>query len=113
MFIDDCIKGTELIMNSEINEPINLGSSELVTINQLVDIAEDIAGIRLKRKYDLNAPKGVNGRNSDNTRILETLGWEPSIRLRDGLEKTYRWIEKQMVEETSSQDSELLEVIRG
>jgi GDP-D-mannose 3',5'-epimerase len=96
MFIDDCVKGTQMITESEIDEPINLGSSELVTINQLVDIAEDIAGIRLKRTYDLSAPKGVNGRNSDNTMILEHLGWEPSIRLRDGLEKTYNWIENEI-----------------
>jgi GDP-D-mannose 3',5'-epimerase len=96
MYIDDCVKGTEMIMESEIDEPINLGSSELVTINQLVDIVEDIAGIKLKRTYDLEAPKGVNGRNSDNTLIEEKLGWEPSIRLRDGMERTYRWIEQEM-----------------
>ena len=96
MYIDDCVKGTQDIMESEIDEPINLGSSELVTINQLVDIAEEIAGITLKRTYDLSAPKGVNGRNSDNTMILEKLGWEPSIKLRDGLERTYRWIEQQI-----------------
>ena len=97
MYIDDCIKGTQMLVESEIDEPINIGSSELVTINQLVDIAEEIAGIKLKRYYNLNAPKGVNGRNSDNTLILEKLGWEPSIRLRDGLEKTYRWIEEQIM----------------
>ncbi|MGA7156583.1 MAG: NAD-dependent epimerase/dehydratase family protein [Acidobacteriaceae bacterium] len=96
MYIDDCVKGTELIMESEIDEPINLGSSELVTINQLVDIVEEIAGIKLKRTYDLSAPKGVNGRNSDNTMILKELGWEPSIRLRDGMERTYRWIENEI-----------------
>jgi GDP-D-mannose 3',5'-epimerase len=96
MYIDDCLKGTLAILESEIREPINLGSSELVTINQLVDIVEDIAGIRLERRYKLNAPKGVNGRNSDNTKIKQYLGWEPSIRLRDGLEKTYAWIETQM-----------------
>jgi len=96
MYIDDCVKGTQLIAASKIDEPINLGSSELVTINQLVDIAEDIGGVKLKRHYNLDAPKGVNGRNSDNTLILEKLGWEPSIRLRDGLEKTYRWIEEQI-----------------
>ena len=96
MYIDDCVKGTELITESEIDEPINLGSSELVTINQLVDIVEDIAGIKLKRTYNLSAPKGVNGRNSDNTMILEKLGWEPSIKLRDGLERTYRWIEQEI-----------------
>lgn len=100
MYIDDCVKGTQMIMASDIDEPINLGSSEMVTINQLVDIAEDIAGIKLKRHYDLSAPKGVNGRNSDNTMIQERLGWEPSLRLRDGLEQTYRWIEKQIEAET-------------
>jgi nucleoside-diphosphate-sugar epimerase len=92
MYIDDCVKGTQNIIHSEIIEPINLGSDELVTINQLVDIVEDIAGIKLERQYNLDAPKGVNGRNSDNTMILEQLGWEPSIRLREGMEKTYAWI---------------------
>ena len=92
MYIDDCLKGIDLIMESEILEPINLGSSEAVTINQLVDLAEEIAGIKLKRKYDLSAPKGVNGRNSDNTRIQQLLHWEPNTPLRTGLEKTYRWI---------------------
>jgi GDP-D-mannose 3', 5'-epimerase len=92
MYIDDCVKGTLSLSDSDVTDPINIGSSELVTINQLVDIAEDIGGVRLERKYKLNAPKGVNGRNSDNSRILSELGWEPSIRLRDGMEKTYRWI---------------------
>jgi GDP-D-mannose 3',5'-epimerase len=96
MYIDDCIKGVVDLYESEILEPINLGSSELVTINQLVDIAEDIAGVKLERKYNLSAPKGVNGRNSDNTLIQKLLGWEPSIRLRDGMEKTMAWIEEQM-----------------
>jgi nucleoside-diphosphate-sugar epimerase len=93
MYIDDCVQGTQMIMESNIDEPINLGSSELVTINQLVDIVEDIAGVKLERKYNLSAPKGVNGRNSDNTMILDRLGWEPSTRLREGMETTYRWIE--------------------
>jgi GDP-D-mannose 3', 5'-epimerase len=92
MYIDDCLKGIQLIMDSGILEPINLGSSEAVTINQLVDIVEGIAGIKLKRKYDLSAPKGVNGRNSDNTLIQKYLNWEPGISLRAGLEKTYAWI---------------------
>jgi GDP-D-mannose 3', 5'-epimerase len=92
MYIDDCIKGVDLIMESDILDAINLGSREAVTINQLVDITEGIAGIKLKRKYDLNAPKGVNGRNSDNTLIQKLLGWEPSTTLREGMEKTYRWI---------------------
>ncbi len=69
---------------------------KIVTINQLVDIVEEIAGVSLKRNYDLSAPKGVNGRNSDNSKILARLGWEPSTRLRDGMEETYRWIEREM-----------------
>ena len=92
MFIDDCLKGMQMIMDSDIVEPINLGSSELVTINQLVDIVEDIAGVKLKRCYNLSAPKGVNGRNSDNTLIKKLLHWEPNTKLHDGLEKTYAWI---------------------
>ena len=92
MYISDCLKGTLAITDSNILEPINLGSSELVTINQLVDIVEQIAGITVKRRYKLDAPKGVNGRNSDNTKIRQYLGWEPSVTLRDGLEQTYRWI---------------------
>lgn len=97
MYIDDCLYGTKAIAESEIHEPINLGSSELVTIDQLVDIVEDIAGLKLERHYQLDAPKGVNGRNSDNTKIMEYLGWEPSIRLRDGMAKTYEWIESEML----------------
>ena len=96
MYIDDCLKGTIDILHSDITEVLNLGSSELVSINQLVDIVEDIAGIKVERRYNLSAPKGVNGRNSDNTRILELMKWEPRIRLRDGLEKTYAWIYDQM-----------------
>jgi GDP-D-mannose 3', 5'-epimerase len=96
MYIDDCLKGTQTIMHSEILEPINLGSNEVVTINGLVDMVEDIAGIKLTRNYNLKAPKGVNGRNSDNTLIKHYLGWEPSIRLRDGMEQTYKWIYDQM-----------------
>jgi len=92
MYIDDCTEGVQKIMDSGILEPINLGSSEMVSINQLVDIVEDIANIKLKRIYDLDAPKGVMGRNSDNTLIKKYLGWEPGIPLRQGLEKTYAWI---------------------
>ena len=97
MYIEDCIKGILDIMYSDIEEPINLGSSEMVSINQLVDIAEDIAGYKLTRKYDPDAPKGVRGRNSDNTLISKYLGWEPSIPLRDGLKETYKWIREQMI----------------
>lgn len=92
MYIDDCLKGTQMITDSDIVEPLNLGSDELTTINGLVGIVEEIAGIKLKRNYNLDAPKGVNGRNSDNTCILADLGWAPSISLRDGMERTYKWI---------------------
>jgi nucleoside-diphosphate-sugar epimerase len=92
MYIDDCVKGINMIMHNDVLEPINLGSDELVTINGLVDMVQDIAGIKLDRQHNLNAPKGVNGRNSDNTLIKEYLNWAPSIRLRDGMERTYKWI---------------------
>ena len=92
MYADDCIKGIQLITDSEILEPINLGSTEAVSINQLVDIVEGIAGVKLKRNYDLSAPKGVNGRNSENTLIKNYLNWEPDTTLQAGLEKTYAWI---------------------
>src|ERR1700722_16021953 len=95
MYIDDCLQGIQKIMNSNILEPINLGSSEAVSINQLVDMVEGIAQIKLKRNYDLTAPQGVNGRNSDNTLIKKYLGWEPCIPLQTGMEKTYAWIHDQ------------------
>ena len=96
MYIDDCLIGTQKIMDSDIVDPLNLGSDRLVTINGLVDIVERIAGVRLHRRYKLDAPKGVRGRNSDNTLIKATLGWAPEITLEDGLERTYRWIYDQM-----------------
>jgi nucleoside-diphosphate-sugar epimerase len=97
MYIDDCVLGIQKIMPSAaVTMPVNLGSSEMVTINQLVDLAEAIAGLKLKRHYNLKAPKGVNGRNSDNTLIQKLLGWEPSLSLQSGLEKTYRWIHDQI-----------------
>jgi GDP-D-mannose 3', 5'-epimerase len=96
MYIDDCVYGTQAIMSSGIEYPINLGSSELVSINRLVDIVSEIAGITVERRHDLTAPQGVRGRNSDNTLIRKELGWEPSIRLQDGLERTYRWIYDQL-----------------
>jgi nucleoside-diphosphate-sugar epimerase len=95
MYITDCLKGIQTLTNSDFLEPINLGSSELVSINELVSIAEDIAGIRLDRKYNLDAPKGVRGRNSDNTLIKKVFNWEPDTRLRDGMAKTYEWIEQE------------------
>lgn len=96
MYIDDCVYGTQALMASDVCEPINLGSDELVTINQLVDIVEQIANVKLKRYYNRNAPNGVRGRNSDNTLICEKLGWAPSIPLQEGLQQTYRWIYDQM-----------------
>lgn len=96
-YIDDCVYGIDRIMHCEelIATPINLGSSELVSINELVDIVEEIAGVQLRRVYDLDAPRGVAGRNSDNTFIEQILGWEPSTPLREGMRKTYAWIEQQ------------------
>jgi nucleoside-diphosphate-sugar epimerase len=92
-YIDDCLHGTQAIMASpDITFPINLGSSEKVSINQLVDLVEDIAGYRLERSYNLSAPKGVNGRNSDNALITKMLNWAPSTPLRAGMEQTYGWI---------------------
>jgi nucleoside-diphosphate-sugar epimerase len=97
MYIDDCTQGIDYIMHSDqLNAvPINLGSSEMVSINQLTSIAEEIGGVKLKRTYDLSAPKGVNGRNSDNTMIQRILGWQPNTPLNKGLAKTYGWISEQ------------------
>lgn len=95
MYIDDCIEGLKRILASDVHEPINLGSDQLVTINGLVDIVEGIAGVSLDRTYNTDAPKGVNGRNSDNDLIRERLGWAPETTLQDGLEKTYAWILEQ------------------
>jgi nucleoside-diphosphate-sugar epimerase len=95
-YIDDCLEGTLRLMDSGVAEPLNVGSEQLVTINRLVDIVEGIAGVRLKRRYKLDAPKGVRGRNSDNTRITQQLGWAPTISLEDGMRKTYSWILEQM-----------------
>ncbi|MDB4916603.1 MAG: dependent epimerase/dehydratase family protein [Gemmatimonadetes bacterium] len=94
-WIDDCVTGTQMMLHSEVEDALNIGSSELVTINQLVDLAERFAGIQLERRYNLSAPKGVNGRNSDNTLIMQRLGWAPSTSLQDGLARTYEWIERE------------------
>ena len=95
-YIDDCLEGTLRLMESGVSEPLNVGSDQLVTINQLVDIVEGLAGVRLKRRYKLDAPKGVRGRNSDNTLVKSRLGWAPSVRLEDGMRQTYEWIHGQM-----------------
>ncbi|MEU1402304.1 NAD-dependent epimerase/dehydratase family protein [Streptomyces sp. NPDC005728] len=96
MYIDDCLHGTQMITRGDSGEPVNLGSSELVTINQLVDLVEEIAGIRCERSYRRDAPQGVRGRNSDNTLIRDIHGWEPSISLASGLERTYAWVYDQV-----------------
>jgi GDP-D-mannose 3',5'-epimerase len=96
MYVDDCVKGTMMVTAGGSTVPVNVGSSELVSINQMVDIIEQIAGITVKRNYNLDAPKGVRGRNSDNTLIKEIYGWEPSISLANGLQLTYRWIFDQL-----------------
>ncbi len=98
MYIDDCVKGIDLIMHCDelVATPINLGSSELVAINELLTKIEKIAGVSLSRKYDLDAPRGVAGRNSDNAFIQQVLGWEPSTSLDEGLSITYKWIVEQI-----------------
>jgi nucleoside-diphosphate-sugar epimerase len=101
-YVDDCVKGTIALMRSDYREPLNIGSSELVTINDLYSLAMEFAGLDLRRKHLLDAPKGVNGRNSDNTMILKALGWAPSTSLREGLRKTYNWIESQMVSQSAT-----------
>jgi GDP-D-mannose 3', 5'-epimerase len=104
MFIDDCVQGTLLLMESGVTEPLNIGSDRLVTINEVVSIVEDIAGLKVRRRYDRTAPQGVRGRNSDNTLVRAQLGWEPTTSLEQGLEQTYRWIYDQMsAEERASQ----------
>lgn len=91
-YIDDCVEGTRRLMASDMTDPVNIGSDEMVTVDQLVSIVEDIAGVRLRRRYRLDAPKGVRGRNSDNTLVKAKLGWAPTVPLREGMEKTFSWI---------------------
>src|SRR5215208_6574026 len=97
-YIDDCLRGTELLMQSDFVEPLNIGSDEMVSIDQLVDIVEAIAGVKLVRRYNLDAPKGVRGRNSDNTLVSRVLGWVPTTPLQRGMEKTYAWVYEQVKE---------------
>ena len=99
MYIDDCITGLDKLMESDFSDPINLGRSELVSINQLIDIISEIAGVEVEREHNLDAPQGVRGRNSDNSLILEKLNWEPEVDLKTGLAKTYSWIEEQIERE--------------
>lgn len=92
MYVDDCVEGLIRLMHSGYREPLNLGTDRLVTINELVDLVSGIAGKRLHKRHDLSKPQGVRGRNSDNSRLRQVLGWEPSISLEQGLEATYKWI---------------------
>jgi GDP-D-mannose 3', 5'-epimerase len=97
-YISDCIRGSKTLLDSSRTDPVNLGSTELVTINQLIDLVEEIAGIEVSRNYDLSAPQGVRGRNSDNTQLRAEIGWEPSVPLGDGMAQTYRWIYDQLAQ---------------
>jgi nucleoside-diphosphate-sugar epimerase len=99
MDIEDCLDGSLMLMESDFADPINIGSSQSVSINRLVDIVEDIAGIKLERRYDLDAPKGVNGRNSDNALILDKFHWEPRRSLASGMRTLYQWIYDRLLEE--------------
>jgi nucleoside-diphosphate-sugar epimerase len=101
--ISDCLFGTKALMRSDYREPLNIGSSEMVSIDQLVTIVERLAGVQLQRRYDTSAPKGVNGRNSDNTCIQSALGWAPGVPLAEGMEETYRWIHGQIASGTGVQ----------
>jgi GDP-D-mannose 3',5'-epimerase len=98
-FVDDCIEGTILLMESEVKEPINIGSNEMVSINDLGKMVKKIAKVELENEYNLSAPKGVRGRNSDNTKIVNLLNWQPKVSLQEGLLKTYNWIEEQVIAE--------------
>ena len=95
-YVDDCVEGIYRLMHSDIHEPINIGSDQLVTINEFIDIVSKIAGKKIKKRYDLTKPQGARGRNSDNTKIKKLLGWEPSVPLEEGVKQTYFWIEKQI-----------------
>jgi GDP-D-mannose 3',5'-epimerase len=98
MYVDDCVEGIYRIMHSDYPHPLNLGTDELVTVNQLVDLVAETAGKHILKRHDLSKPQGVRGRNSDNTKLRQVLGWEPQITLREGLAPTYRWIEAKLRE---------------
>ncbi|MDB4907214.1 MAG: NAD-dependent epimerase/dehydratase [Gemmatimonadetes bacterium] len=95
-YIDDCVEGIYRLMRSDFREPLNLGQDRMISINELVDMVSSVAGKTVKREHNLNAPQGVRGRNSDNTRLRQVLGWEPEVTLEDGLARTYEWIRSQM-----------------
>jgi nucleoside-diphosphate-sugar epimerase len=96
MYVDDCVEGMLRLMSSDYRDPLNLGTDRLITINELVALVAKIAGKRLAGRHDLTKPQGVRGRNSDNRRLIQALGWEPSVSLEDGLPVTYRWIENEL-----------------
>jgi len=96
MYIDDCVEGIHRLLESDYPHPLNIGSEELVTVDQLVDLVAEIAGKRIGKRHDTSRPQGVRGRNSDNSRLRGVLGWEPRIRLNEGLVPTYRWIESEL-----------------
>ena len=102
MYISDCIEGTKKIFNSSLKDPYNVGSSEQVSINQLIETIEEIADYKVTKKYLLDKPKGVRGRSSDNTKIIKNLNWSPNLSLKEGLKLTYSWISNEM---TSGENS--------
>ena len=102
LYIDDCVQGTQTVFNKSYNEPLNVGSEEQVSINQMINIIEDIADYKVKKNYQLDKPKGVRGRSSDNSLVTEKIGWKPSYTLKQGLEKTYKWIYEQMTSNKSN-----------
>jgi nucleoside-diphosphate-sugar epimerase len=106
MYVDDCVEGIVRLMHSNHREPLNMGRDEMVTINELVDTVAEISGKTITRNHDLTKPQGVRGRNSDNTRLREVLGWEPSTSLRDGLQPTYHWIESELRQDGRLPDGE-------
>ena len=97
LYIDDCIDGTLKLFNSDFRAPLNIGSDEQVSINQLIDIAEKISGIKVKKNYQLDKPKGVRGRSSNNDKLKEVLQWNYSVKLQDGIKKTYSWTYDKMI----------------
>jgi len=103
MYVNDCVEGLIRIMASEYHDALNLGTEELVTINRLVDLVAGVAGKQIKKRHNLDGPQGVRGRNSENTRLRQVLGWEPSIRLEQGLAITYPWIASRVVRQAASE----------
>lgn len=96
MYVQDCVEGIYRIMQADYDRPLNLGTEDLITVDELVDLVADIAGKYLTKKHDLSKPQGVRGRNSDNTRLYDVVQWRPSVSLRQGLDRTYRWIEEEL-----------------